>query len=211
MLSANSNTETQKEMGKRKEHDFYPTPPLLAAAALEPLAYMIDDNPLIKILDPCAGGGVWGEAARGIFGNRAVVDGLDIRPIPQPSTYDGWGAGVDFLSPAARTIIPDYDVVMMNPPFSHAQYFVERGLELLAQDRPSRLVALLRLSFLESRKRKSFWAAHPPALVTVLAERPSFSGDGKTDGTAYGFFYWRGGVLNEPRQQFSLLNWYTGD
>ena len=49
---------------------------------------------------------------------------------------------------------------------------------------------LLRLAFLESAKRIPFWNEHPCRKVFVLSSRPSFTGDGRHDSAAYGFFWW---------------------
>jgi len=48
---------------------------------------------------------------------------------------------------------------------------------------------LLRLAFLESKKRKPFWDKHPVTQLYVLSERPSFTNKG-TDATAYAWFIW---------------------
>lgn len=48
---------------------------------------------------------------------------------------------------------------------------------------------LLRLAFLESKKRCDFWQKHPVSKLYVLSERPSFTGAG-TDATAYAWFVW---------------------
>jgi hypothetical protein len=48
---------------------------------------------------------------------------------------------------------------------------------------------LLRLGFLESKKRREFWRRHPLTQLYPLIERPSFTGSG-TDATAYGWFVW---------------------
>ena len=76
-----------------------------------------------------------------------------------------------------------WSMAVMNPPFSHAQQFVEHALESCGS-----VLALLRLSFLESRKRRAFWQNNP-ADVYVLSRRPSFMG-GKTDSCAYAWFLW---------------------
>ena len=76
-----------------------------------------------------------------------------------------------------------WSMAVMNPPFSHAQQFVEHALESCGS-----VLALLRLSFLESRKRRAFWQNNP-ADVYVFSRRPSFMG-GKTDSCAYAWFLW---------------------
>lgn len=94
----------------------------------------------------------------------------------------------DFLdlpvsSPAYRA-----DVCLMNPPFPLAQDFIKAALTMV-KARGGEVAALLRLGWLEGRKRHAWIKAHPPD-VFVLPDRPSFTGDGKTDATAYAFMVW---------------------
>ena len=49
---------------------------------------------------------------------------------------------------------------------------------------------LLRLAAMETAARAPMWKRWPLRRVTVLAERPSFTG-GRTDNAAYGFFHWQ--------------------
>jgi hypothetical protein len=58
---------------------------------------------------------------------------------------------------------------------------------------------LLRLAFLESRRRVAFWRANPLARLYVLARRPSFVGTG-TDMAAYAWFGW-----NVPGTELRVL------
>ncbi|MCL6612078.1 MAG: hypothetical protein K6T66_11125 [Peptococcaceae bacterium] len=53
------------------------------------------------------------------------------------------------------------------------------------------IIMLLRLAFLESKKRRDFWRRYPVNGLYVLSERPSLMG-GKTDAAAYAWFIWNG-------------------
>ena len=90
----------------------------------------------------------------------------------------------DFLT----TKLPSdkYDTIITNPPYSIAQEIIEHCFEI-APD--AEVIMLLRLAFLESKKRKAFWDKHPVTQLYVLSERPSFTGKG-TDATAYAWFVW---------------------
>lgn len=60
-----------------------------------------------------------------------------------------------------------------------------------ALDLSQRHVAmLLRASFLGSSSREHLWRTTPLRKVWHIAPRPSFTGDGKTDGAEYAFFWW---------------------
>jgi|SRR3972149_971096 len=90
----------------------------------------------------------------------------------------------------ADTIWPDPDIIITNPPYSLALDFITKSLEIV---KPGGLVImLLRLSFLESKKRKEFHQYNPVDSIYVLSERPSFTGDG-TDACSYAWFVWRRG------------------
>ena len=77
-----------------------------------------------------------------------------------------------------------YDVGISNPPFGDADAFVRK---LLAECWI--VVALLPLGFAASAGRAALHAEFPSDLY-VLAERPSFTGDGKTDSRDVAWFVW---------------------
>jgi hypothetical protein len=112
---------------------------------------------------------------------------VDIAPQCMPS-----GRNIilgDFLDPKTLGEPPGrWGVMMTNPPYKLAQEFIERGLEVA-----NNVVVLLRLNFLEGQKRSAWLREHVPD-VYVLPKRPSFTGDGKTDATAYAWMvFWPGG------------------
>lgn len=81
----------------------------------------------------------------------------------------------------------EYSTIITNPPYSLAQQFVEKSFELAGKD--TDIIMLLRLAFLESKKRRDFWQRHPVSGLYVLSERPSFTGS-RTDSAAYAWFVW---------------------
>lgn len=88
--------------------------------------------------------------------------------------------------------------VIGNPPYSHALAFVQKAMAEVGPNVP--IAMLLRLGFLESDERQAFHEQHPCDLY-VLPNRPSFSGNGKTDGCAYAWFVWHA----ESKRQWSVL------
>ncbi len=115
------------------------------------------------VIDPCCGRGVLAEAAAE-RGHR--VDAFDL--------YD-WGYGsspVDFL--AWRFITggdagggaggaPAPWTCLMNPPFTRAAAFAEHALAQGAH----KVMLFQRLALWQSRRRRAFWAAHPPSRIYV--------------------------------------------
>lgn len=73
-------------------------------------------------------------------------------------------------------LAPPYDCIITNPPYSLAEEFLRKSLEIAPV-----VCFLLRLNFLGSQKRAAFLSKNPPD-VYVLSERPSFV-NGKTDST----------------------------
>lgn len=96
-----------------------------------------------------------------------------------------------------------FSTVIGNPPYSLAQEFVDKSLDILS-DR-GRVLFLLRLAFLESQKRNPWWKEVPLKKVWVLSNRPSFTGNGKTDDTAYALYLWEKGF--DGIAQLSWLLW----
>lgn len=86
-------------------------------------------------------------------------------------------------------ISDNISTIFTNPPYSIAQEFLEKCFN----DYPNaEVIMLLRLAFLESVKRQPFWNKYPPNSLYVLSKRPSFTGNNKTDATAYCWIVWNG-------------------
>ncbi len=188
----------------RAEFDFYPTPLALAEAAIRLLPKAF--NP-IYVLDPGAGSGVWGRAARRVYGSRPLsMDGIEIREDARITPdYDLWHRG-DFL----KTDIPNgYTLIAGNPPYAQAEAFIRRSMNLLVLG--GYLVQLLRLAFLETQERGyGLWLELPPKEVYVCVERPSFYPKGhpkagNTDATAYAIYIWQKGWAGKT--ELKWLSW----
>ena len=80
-----------------------------------------------------------------------------------------------------------YKTIITNPPFTLAKEFLEKCFEIADED--TDIIMLLRLAYLESKKRHDFWQIHPVKQLYILSDRPSFTGHG-TDATAYAWFIW---------------------
>lgn len=178
---------TTKKMRPRDPMDHYPTDPAVALAALRLLPHDLGrrhpDHTPPFIVDPGAGSGVYGAAARQIWPD-AEISGCDIRDLPQPAAYDQWIPRWDFVTQAVGG---GANLVMGNPPYKFAEEFIRKGFRFLTDG--GYINFLLRLSFLEGQKRaRGLWKDFPLQSVHVLAARPSFTGDGRTDATAYAIF-----------------------
>ena len=168
---------------KRKESDFYATP-------LETVYSLLDNYKGINekdiILEPSAGNGNIIRALK----NRGYTNFIEAVELRKDETNELMGIAdevniCDYLTGFNTT--NKYDVIIGNPPYSLAQEFIDKSLELLAPG--GRLIFLLRTNFLESKKRFDWWQDKTPNGLYVLSKRPSFTGKG-TDATSYSWFIW---------------------
>lgn len=228
---------TTKKLRERDDFDDYPTPIELCRAALAecPLA-STQPKARLYIMDPGAGRGNWGTAAREIWPN-SVIYGIEVRTLNQPPAYDYWLTG-DYIFRPSLYKLDRFDMVIGNPPYgdlwdqrqrklakqakqenkkyqrpprpikqpvADAEAFVRKALSELTHG--GWVVFLLRLAFLEGQDRyRRLWRYAIPSNVLTLSRRPSFTGDGNTDATAYATYYWQKGY--EPdRYAGGWLNW----
>lgn len=162
--------------------------------------------------EPHAGGGSFVRPLQA-FVEDGQLDGLwasDINPeAPGVADFPD-GAGVDFLAVGRDDVpLPSIDYIIGNPPYNEAEEHVRKALELV--EFGGMVAFLLRLGFLESQKRLAFWREHPAQRMYALVPRPSFSGDGKTDGQAYAWFVWIKGLPVGNGMPTFVLDWRSGE
>lgn len=141
------------------------------------------------ILEPCAGSGAIVQAVRA-RDPGAHITAVEIRPEEEDALHCAGADEIhiaDFLTWEAPRC---FTTVITNPPFHRAQEILERCFALRPM-REAQIIMLLRLGFLESKKRHGFWCKHPVHRLLVLSQRPSLVG-GRTDATAYAWFVWDG-------------------
>ena len=161
--------------------EFFPTPAWATQALLERVTFT---NPVWE----CAAGS---GAMADVLANRGYeVLATDLYGYGNPSVQ----TGVDFLS------VPKFTVgsVVTNPPFSLAEDFISKALDCADH----RVAMLLRLAFLEGKRRRSLWTSTPLEQVLVFSERLSFqrnSVNPKANGTiAFAWFVWTAGFRGAP-------------
>jgi len=169
---------------KRSPYDFYPTPRDVVEKLFD--HYFLDGVDNETILEPCAGDGVIVEAIKRRY-PRAVISAIEIDATHEDAlqaTEPDFYVLKDFLK-LNNAQLNCYDWVITNPPFSLAQEFIEKSLQIAQKG----VIMLLRLNFLGSQKRHNFWIKNPPDKIMVLSKRPSFTGNG-TDSQEYAWFIW---------------------
>ncbi len=161
---------------KRDARDFYATPAWCAAQGAQVLARYVRGA---RAVDPGAGRGALVRAARA---EGFPAWGIELDPA---LAAEGAAAGVHAGDAFACNFPPDL-AFLLNPPYREA----ERFIRLCMSARPVACVALLRLGFLASKRRRGFWSDFS-ADVYVSAKRPSFAHGGTTDSADYGWFSFR--------------------
>lgn len=169
----------------RQPEDFYATHP----CAIPPLMNFLDwQNGGKLILEPCCGQGHLSSVME-TYGHTVVSTDLIDR---------GYGiGGVDFLSDHWTQHLT-YDALITNPPYKTVLNFVEKSLTLAPV-----VCMFLRITFLESAKRRKFFEQHPPRYVCVFSERVPSSKDGVFDNSesssvCYAWFIWIEGFKGKP-------------
>ena len=176
---------------KREENDFYATDPNTLRDFLN--EFLKDNVFNGTILEPACGQGHLSKVLEEEFPELKVIssDLID----------RGYGeTGVDFLTADYNEKI---DVVITNPPYSIAQEFIEKGLEV-----SDRLVIMLcKLQFLEGAKRQMFFKNTPLKYVYVHSKRQNpqrggepLSPEGKkwSSTICFAWFVWDKTYSGEP-------------
>lgn len=177
-MGASNHTEES-----RAEQDFYATGP----KAVELLLAQEKFN--LVILEPAC----WeGHISLKLIEADYLVDSSDI--------VDRWYGHIkDFFSYTEW----EWDIIT-NPPYSQAQEFIEHALKITPPW--TKIAMLLKLQFLEGKKRKKFFEKHPPKIVYVHSERVmcaknwDFEWLKKSWGSAvaYAWYIWENGWRGEP-------------
>lgn len=169
------------DQSKRRELDFYPTPPDATHALLKFLTEqeILDADSLVW---ECACGS--GEMSKVIQQYANDVRSSDVR-------NSGFGEGeVDFLQTNW-----DCDAVITNPPFALSEQFIRHAL------RQAPVVAmLLKSQYWHAQKRISLFKESQPAYVLPLTWRPDFLFDQRENG-----------AKGAPTMEVVWTVWVNGD
>lgn len=179
-----------------------------------------------RVLDPGAGTGVYGAVVRERYVDAEII-GIELRSTAyrkrgnywqlanrQAHTrhfygYDWWIHGADFTTMGEQPMIAEdgedirFDLVIGNPPFSLMTDFIRTAWKLTKPG--GRIFFLARIGYLASVQRyQMFKKDYKPKTVYVLSDRPSFSGDGKTDSYDYVAIKWLKGYMGETKLEWVL-------
>ena len=178
-LGANNHSDKD-----RVQDDYYATDPIVTKALLERESFSKN------ILEPSVGGGHIAEILKE---HGHTVTGMDIVDRGYPNTIIQ-----DFL---------DYNTpfdgdIVMNPPYHLALDMVQKALSIIQHG--NKLAVLLRIQFLEGKKRYEFYQDNPPKVVYVFSSRVGCARNGNFDSGAstsamcFCWFVWEKGYKGEP-------------
>ena len=112
---------------------------------------------------------------------------------------------IDFLKVTKKDIDSDFSRdIITNPPYKYAKEFVEHALDISMES--TKVAMFLKLTFLESKKRRELFEKYPPKVIYVSSSRLQCAKNGdfntysKGVGTAvaYGWFVWEKGFTGDP-------------
>lgn len=174
------------DQSKRRELDFYPTPPEVTHALLQFLNLSRDSC----VWEPACGDGAMSDVLAKYFDN---VRSSDIRQTSYAKD------GVDFLNAQYKC-----DAIITNPPFNASEQFIRHALK------NANIVAMvLKSQYWHAAKRASLFSEYPPAWVLPLTWRPDFLFDQRVNGVKGSptmECLWTVWVKGETETKYRLLN-----
>lgn len=175
----------RKEGEEREPHDYYAT-------------HSSSIPPLLKILGWEKGGKVIRENSCGAGHLSFPLELAGHKVISSDLIDRGYGiTGVDFLKDNELDS-EKFDATIMNPPYKYALAFVKKALT-----QSPITCAFLRITFLESERRKKFFDENPPRYVAVFSKRMKSSKSGlfktgESSTVCYAWFIWETGFKGKP-------------
>ena len=143
------------------------------------------------ILEPAVGGGSIAEVMKS-YGH--IVQSMDI----VDRGYEGTEVR-DFLQTSKNDLICSPDIIT-NPPYSIATEFVEHALDISMDS--VKVAMLLKIQFLETKKRLTLFRKYPPKFIYVFTNRIACAKNGNFNGESsavcYAWFVWKKGSISEP-------------
>jgi len=162
---------------ERHKTDYYFTP----ITAIEKFMYEFQYSVLktnseimgkLNWLDPCCGGDKNNPPAYMSvikdFYEPKYLCGIDIREDSKADIV------TNYLE-CKEENMDDHDIIISNPPFTHALEFINKSLEFVKEG--GYVVMLLRLNFFGSKGRKEFFDTHMPEYCFVHSKRMNFFTD----------------------------------
>lgn len=190
------NGASNHSLGEREENDFYATDP----EAVEMLLKLENFNELIW--EPACGKGHISQVLEK-HGHRVMSSDIIDRG------YFGTIV-IDFLNTETIDCPIHFGDIITNPPYKYAKEFVEKALLIIPDGH--KVAMFLKLTFLESKKRKKLFEKYPPKVIYVSSSRLHCAKNGNFeiykkgvgDAIAYAWFVWEKGFKGDP-----IVRWFN--
>lgn len=176
---------------ERVQDDYYATP-------YEATKMLLDKvNFIGNFLEPCVGGGHIAEIIKEYYPNNCIY-GSDLVDRGYPNTLIADFLNYDFLGQT-------FDNIITNPPYSLAQEFLEKGMEVINEN--GKIAMFLKIQFLEGAKRRGIFAKYPPKYIYVFSKRQNPWRNGSSvdekgkpwaSTMCFAWFIWEKGFKGEP-------------
>lgn len=181
-------TSTTRE---RANYDYYATPYQATEMLLDEVKFSGN------FLEPCVGGGHIVDVIKRYYPDECVY-GVDIVDRGYPNTLVADFLKHDFLG-------QKFDNVVTNPPFSLAQEFLEKCMEVVNDG--GKIAMFLKIQFLEGAKRREMFKKYPPKYIYVFVKRQAPWNNGSpvdekgkpwSSTMCFAWFVWEKGFTGEP-------------
>lgn len=194
------------DVGRLREHEADFTPYPIARQCVGALAGIGVAKNVRRVVDPCAGAGVWCQAARAEWSD-AFVHGVELRAEEREHLEQNADACTigDFLS----VRVPHCDLVITNPPFSLFESVVDKGLRI------ARWVCLYApIDIVLRAKDRAAWLRRNAEYMVAMLVTPGpigFRGPGtSSDFRAYGLWVFSSSSTGDHRWGTVLLPMLEG-
>lgn len=187
ILGASNHSEKDRE-----ENDYYATSPRAVEMLLEKEQF--SDK-------------IWECAAGGEHISKVLVNAGKI--VWNTDIIDRTG-NIEVLDFLTSNVKWDGDIIT-NPPYKYAQEFVEKAMESITEGH--KVAMYLKLTFLETAKRRELFRKYPPKYVYVSSRRLGCAPNGQfsdmeneteAGAVCYAWFVWEKGFLGEP-----TIRWFN--
>ena len=169
-------------IGNREVNDYYATDPIA-------IDLLLKEETFKKNIWECACG-------EGHMSERLKENGFEVysTDLVDRGYHDEI---LDFLN---SYVSFDGDIIT-NPPYKYAQEFIEKSIDSVSEG--NKVAMFLKLTFLESKKRKELFEKYPFKTLYVFSGRIKCAKNGDfekypSSAVAYGWYVWEKGFTGEP-------------